>query len=239
MSSSPASNISTGMCRVAGACLIARQTSKPSMSGRSASQSTRSQGCADKMRKAAAPSAAVSTRWPALSSMARSCPSPGSSSTAMSTAAAESSTFLTEAMITSRFEKRGEPAEVALGRHSHEGERAVVLAALAKNIRVHRANLSQLAGGAALEKDLQGLPEPLVRFPPPAQSIRGRSLHGRGDGLMQVVARSTGRLLTFAGQNDGVLAVPVLEGIATERPGGNPDLEVILEFPRSFEAASL
>ena len=56
---------------------------------------------------------------------------------------------------------------------------------------------------------------------------------------MQVVARSTGRLLTFAGQNDGVLAVPVLEGIATERPSGHSDLEVILEFPRSFEAASL
>jgi len=63
--------------------------------------------------------------------------------------------------------------KIALGRHSHQGEGAVVLATQAKDIGVHRANLSQLGRGAALEQDLQGLPKPLLRHPLPTKAVRG------------------------------------------------------------------
>src|SRR5207247_11319537 len=56
---------------------------------------------------------------------------------------------------------------------------------------------------------------------------------------MEVVAGSGSRLLALAGKHHRLLELSVFEGIASERPSGDPDLEVIVKFARSLQASSL
>src|SRR5437773_112467 len=78
-----------------------------------------------------------------------------------------------------------------------------------------------------------------MRHPLPANAVRGRPLPPPPHRPSAGVAGSGRRLLAFAGKHHRLLELPVFEGIASERPSGDPDLEVIVKFARSLQASSL